>query len=662
MKLIEHTNTIEKIGDIQHETSFKMKSSRKAFQILSDLYSDKPLAIVRELGCNANDSHVQAGLTDKPFHIHLPNTLEPWLTIQDFGTGITPENIHKIYCVYFESTKTNTDDQIGCLGLGSKSPFCYTDNFTITSITDGMKRIYNAYFNEQNTPAIAMMNEEATTEGNGLAIQIPIKATDFYTFTEATKKAFRFFKNKPSVSGGKIDWKLETPMFEGEGWASYNGFGYMECYAIMGGVTYPIEINKLNNKYNDMCRKGGLVIDFEMGQIDFTPSRESLSYCDDTIKALNDKMEFIISDFQKRLSEMLAEKETIFDAVKMVHVLQNQFSYIQGMTNKNLVWRGIDIANPVEFIRKIVNPTHSDYNCTTYYKPSYYRVKIHESVNPEMGKDTTWYYDDMDKGAITLVRNYVRENVDKKITLFTSKGRQSLIDKGFPLSCFTPVSTLPKPISKARKARIASAVQRVKGEFNIYEIGDTDKVTWNAEVYDSAQHTPKYYIIKGSDWKFSFKVKGFDNDVDNKHRLLNTMRFMGLQHNEVVMVSERNVKNLPKTCKEFTKYVNESIDLTYDKNGLTDANCYNSHLFEKAVKGLTSLADDNPLKVYVNTIHNNLTKYDKFRHLRGLVANQKDGKLTKIKTDNEALKILADNIGKYGWDIEAIVILAKNLK
>jgi hypothetical protein len=373
-------------------------------------------------------------------------------------------------------------------------------------------------------------------------------------------------------------------------------------------------------------------------------------------------MEFIMSDFQKRLSEMLAEKETIFDAVKMVHVLQNQFSYIQGMTTKNLVWRGIDIANPVEFIRKIVNPTHSDYNCTTYYKPSYYRVKINESVNPEMGKDTTWYYDDMEKGAITRVRNYVRENVDKKITLFTSKGRQSLIDKGFPTSCFTAVSTLPKPISKARKARIASGVQKVKGEFNIYLIGDTDKVTWDSDVYDVEKYTPKYYIIKGIDWKFSFSVKGFVNNVDNKHRLLNTMKFMGLLTHDVVMVSERNVKKLPKSCKEFTKYVNDNIDLTYDKDGLTDAYCYNTDMFEKAQKGLTSLADDNPLKVYVNTILNNITKYDKFKHLRGLVGDQKDGKLTKIKTDNEALKILAENIGKYGWDIDVIVTLAKNLK
>ena len=56
MILQDNDTTIEQIGTISDEAQFKMKASRKAFQILSDLYSDKPLAIVRELGCNASDS------------------------------------------------------------------------------------------------------------------------------------------------------------------------------------------------------------------------------------------------------------------------------------------------------------------------------------------------------------------------------------------------------------------------------------------------------------------------------------------------------------------------------------------------------------------------------------------------------------------------------
>jgi len=68
--------TLETIGTIQDEAQFKMRTSQKAFQILSSLYSDKALAIVRELGCNAMDSHIASGQPTRPFHIHIPNALE----------------------------------------------------------------------------------------------------------------------------------------------------------------------------------------------------------------------------------------------------------------------------------------------------------------------------------------------------------------------------------------------------------------------------------------------------------------------------------------------------------------------------------------------------------------------------------------------------------
>jgi hypothetical protein len=665
MKIQDTINTIEQIGTITDTASFKMKSSRKAFQILSDLYSDKPLAIVRELGCNASDSHVAAGQT-KPFHIHLPNTLEPWLTIQDFGTGISHQNIYDIYSTYFESTKTNTNDQIGCLGLGSKSPFCYTDNFTITSVHQGEKRIYNAYFAENGNPTIALMTCDKTDDHNGIAIQIPIKASDYNVFTDAVKKAFRFFKEKPSVSGGAIDWKMETPMFEGQGWASYQGFGYGEAFAIMGGVTYPIETNKVNHKFSDMMRKGGLVIHFNMGEVDFTPSRESLSYCDNTIKALNDKMEFIMEDFQKRLSEMLADKENIFEACKMVYVLHNQFAYINGMQLKNLKWKGIDVSSPQELVRNIIKGKNGEYNCMTYYKPSYYKTKVNESVQPEMGQTTTWYYDDEIKGGLSRIRDWVRNNPEKKITLFNSEGHKALLEKGFPVDCFKPVSDLPKPITKARAKRIASgkSATRVKGEFNIYYMGDTSKTTWDSEVYDDAKHEPKYYLVKNKEnWNFKFKVNGFTTEIDSKDRMYRLMQFFGLNTNDVVMVSERNMKNLPKNCKDFTKWVNDNIDLTFDKDCYADCCYFNEYHIEKAVKGLTSLPDDNALKVFVNAIAENHKKYAKFKHIANMLKSHKnDGKATKIKTDNKALQLLASNLGKYNWEIENIVLLANSLK
>ena len=351
MKLIDTPNQIEQIGNVTEATSFKMKSSRKAFQILSDLYSDKPLAIVRELGCNAADSMTASGKKDQPFHIHIPNTLEPWLTIQDFGTGISHENIYNIYSTYFESTKTNTNEQIGCLGLGSKSPFCYTDNFSVTSIHDGIKRIYNAYFAENGNPTIALMSQENTSEGNGLAVQIPVKEKDFNSFLISIISAFRFFDVKPTISGGVIMWKNDKPMFSGDDWIFYDEFKY-EAYAIMGGVTYPIESRHLDSKYNAIINKG-IVLKFKMGELDFAPSREHLSYDDSTIKALNDKLEKVLSEIKDKAKNMILSKDNIWEACKATLYYYDRFSNYGSSTYelKDVIFGGQDITDPYKLLK-----------------------------------------------------------------------------------------------------------------------------------------------------------------------------------------------------------------------------------------------------------------------------------------------------------------------
>ena len=114
--------------------NFTINASSKAFKILSSgLYQNKIRAIVRELSTNALDAHIEAKNSD-PFVVHLPTSFEPFFSIQDFGTGLSEEDVLNLYTSYFSSTKTSSDDYIGALGLGSKSPFSYVDSFTIQSI------------------------------------------------------------------------------------------------------------------------------------------------------------------------------------------------------------------------------------------------------------------------------------------------------------------------------------------------------------------------------------------------------------------------------------------------------------------------------------------------------------------------------------------------
>ena len=169
---------LSNVGEIGE---FRIRNSAKAFNILSSgLYANKIRAIIRELSCNAVDSHVAAGNQDTPFDVHLPNQLDPTFRIRDYGTGLSHDQVLNIYTTYFESTKTESNAFIGALGLGSKSPFSYTDNFTVTAIKDGKRNVYSAFINGEGVPSIALMHGEDTDEPIGVEIQFAV--TDRYDY------------------------------------------------------------------------------------------------------------------------------------------------------------------------------------------------------------------------------------------------------------------------------------------------------------------------------------------------------------------------------------------------------------------------------------------------------------------------------------------------
>ena len=119
MKLAVDVNEVV-LSNVGATGEFRIRNSAKAFKILSDgLYSNKIRAIVRELSCNALDSHIGAGKPNVPFEVHLPTVLEPWFAVRDFGLGLDGDQVTNIYTTYFESTKTDSNAFIGALGLSS---------------------------------------------------------------------------------------------------------------------------------------------------------------------------------------------------------------------------------------------------------------------------------------------------------------------------------------------------------------------------------------------------------------------------------------------------------------------------------------------------------------------------------------------------------------
>ena len=324
-------NTLQTDGVDQKDVSqFTIKANGKAFHMLiAGLYSQKIDSVVREVCSNAYDSHNAAGKVNTPFDVTLPTHLEPVFSVRDFGTGLPVDKLIKLFTTIFESTKEDSNNDIGAFGLGSKSPYAITDQFVIESNYNGVRSTFLAYKDGQGVPSMMATGEEATTDGNGITVRIPVKPNDIYQVQAALKRQLYFFPHKPSINGqvndafwhkqqsrkllGKATYLEKTPAWQGQ-------------RVKMGPVSYPLDLNELDETVREKLKsllgyneQGQCVItELPMGAVDLQPSREGLSYIPQTKDALN-----------KYFNEMLDEYD---------QAIQDEFALHQSNLMESLEW------------------------------------------------------------------------------------------------------------------------------------------------------------------------------------------------------------------------------------------------------------------------------------------------------------------------------------
>lgn len=130
------------------------------FLLSSTLYKEPYRAIIRELVSNAIDASKQLPIEEqKDVVLHIPSNISNQeFYVQDFGIGMSLEQVINIYGNYFASNKQNDSNSIGGFGLGGKTPFIYVkdspDGFKLetTSPEDGVRRTFMFYMvkNEHN--------------------------------------------------------------------------------------------------------------------------------------------------------------------------------------------------------------------------------------------------------------------------------------------------------------------------------------------------------------------------------------------------------------------------------------------------------------------------------------------------------------------------------
>lgn len=321
--------------------TFAIKNSSKAFKILSDnIYKDKVAAIIRELSCNASDSHVDAG-NDQPFEIWLPTMLSPEFKIRDYGTGLPHEKVMTLYVTYFESTKETSNDFAGTLGLGSKAPFSYVDTFTVASYYNGKKHLYVAYISQDNVPAILYQGEVDTDEHNGLEISFPVQSRDLSAFKIAAGKILQWFDQKPIVHP-KLDFSTFSKVEIGSNWYTYNSYDFRGAYIKQGPIVYPLDMKlcRLDDKLSDAANRN-IIVEVPMGAVDFEPGREQLNYDDTTVANIQKALTTVYNEISERISTALAKEPTPFKKLVAFKKMFDHTSTLRLETFANTAKNGI---------------------------------------------------------------------------------------------------------------------------------------------------------------------------------------------------------------------------------------------------------------------------------------------------------------------------------
>lgn len=357
MKLVTKNDSAPIVGNLPVKTSSmgidQSQIGKLQYLLSKGLYSRPIESIVREVTSNAVDATIEAG-SNQPVivDIEYENGISNF-TVEDFGVGLSEERINKIYCNYLASTKEATNNQLGCFGLGAKSPLTYTDTFTIKTRYNGFEYLYvmsntgGGDSGQENS--ITQIYKKETTEINGTKVTIPLKKGDETSFKNAVKVQLCYFK------GVYINYLTSQKEIK-----EYNNFSVAEnppstsIHINMGGVYYPIDFTKVTN-FDIRMVDIAVGIHVEIGKIAVTPNRESIIYDKSTVSYL----ETLINTCASELEEIL-EIEVKRITVEMYR--KSPYHNIGTPSGQEILFKYVDFDKgslewelPVKMLKKVAN-------------------------------------------------------------------------------------------------------------------------------------------------------------------------------------------------------------------------------------------------------------------------------------------------------------------
>lgn len=303
MKQIE-TNDVQLISSTQAKklgVSLTPDNEAHMFNVLINMYSNPIRAVVQELCSNAYDESTQ-------FRCGVENGM---FYVQDYGKGMSPEFFDEVFLNILSSTKREDETKLGKFGIGSKSPLAYTDNYTIVTVSGGIKYTYTIIKTDKTPSVIPIGQEDAGIEV-GTRIIVPLKS-DEYAWNRALKDVLQLFDgayvNDEQIKVNKVHGYpvLDTNLRVALGPVIYNlDWSHFPGYEWLSPVPYAIVLPLT-------------------GEVGPSPSRESLIYTDLAIKTITQGLKGLEENVLLQFEEQM--KATSF--VSKLKILRANFTKIE---------------------------------------------------------------------------------------------------------------------------------------------------------------------------------------------------------------------------------------------------------------------------------------------------------------------------------------------
>lgn len=308
-------------------------SLSQLMSVLTDLYSDRELAVIREYATNAWDSHIEAGNPD-PIEIFTPSFTSPVYVVRDRGVGMSLDDITHHFSKYGWSSKRESDEVTGMLGLGCKSALTLASQFTMVSTHNGLRVTVLITRESDGAGALQIIDTAATDEPNGVEIRVPVN--DVASFNEKVRAFFRFSTPGSVLVDGSApeSWGTDTDLVVDPDIVLTRDPDLATDYIVMGNVPYPV-LPPFKVLVKSVAHMHAIVR-VPIGTIKFTPSREALRECKLTSDTLQEARDYI----KQRVRVMIQAEISAADTRLAAMAVARRW---RGIFKDTYRWRGEEI-------------------------------------------------------------------------------------------------------------------------------------------------------------------------------------------------------------------------------------------------------------------------------------------------------------------------------